>query len=137
MEISMIKRFNSLAEIQSYYNKDTNTYIFKKDGKMIDLIILNFHLDVRANINALNIEAKNIKAFDIKARDINARNINAQDINASDIYSRNIRAWNIKAQDINYYSACFAYNSIKCRTIKRIRKHTKHFVLDGKLEIEK
>ena len=109
----MIKRFNSLAEIQNYYNKDTNTYIFKKDGKMIDLVIFNFHLDVRANINALNIEAKNIKAFDIKARDINARNIDAQDISASDIYSRKIRAWNIKAQDINYYSSCFAYNSIK------------------------
>lgn len=137
MEISMIKRFNSLAEIQKYYDKDTNTYIFKKDGKMMDLVIFNFHLDVDANINALNIEAKNIKAFDIKARDIHARNINALDINASDIYSRNIRAWNIKAQDINYYSACFAHNSIKCRSIKRIRKHTKHFVLDGKLEIEK
>ena len=137
MEISMIKRFNSLEEIQNYYNKDTNTYIFKKDGEMIDLVIFNFHLDIKASINALDIEAKNIKAFDIKARDINARNINALDINASDIYSKNIRAWNIKAQDINYYSTCFANSSIRCKSIKRIRKHTKHFVLDGKLEIEK
>ena len=137
MEISMIKRFNSLEEIQKYYDENTNTYIFKKDGEMIDLVIFNFHLDIKASINALDIEAKNIKAFDIKARDINARNINALDINASDIYSKNIRAWNIKAQDINYYSACFAQNSIRCKSIKRIRKHTKHFVLDGKLEIEK
>ena len=131
----MTKVFNSLEEIQKYYDADTNTYIFKKDGKMIDLVIFNFHLNIKVNINALDIEAKNIKAFDIKARDINARNIDAQDINASDIYSRNIRAWNIKAQDINYYSACFAHNSIKCKSIKRIRKHTKHFVLDGILEI--
>ena len=45
----MIKEFNSLDEIQKYYNEDANTYIFKEDGKYIDLVVFNFDLDVEAN----------------------------------------------------------------------------------------
>ena len=31
-----VKVFNNLEEIQKYYDKDKNAYIFKEDGKYID-----------------------------------------------------------------------------------------------------
>ena len=62
-----------------------------------------------------------IKAGDIKAGDINAGDIDAVDINAG---------------NINYYAVCFAYNSIKCNSIKGNRNNHKHFVLDGKIIIK-
>ena len=102
----MIREFNSLEEIEEYYDADINTYVFKENGEYIDLVIFNFDLNVDANINAC----------DILARDINA--------------------WNIDACDISYWAVCFAYNSIKCKLITSKRKNHKHFVLDGKLEVE-
>ena len=44
-----------------------------------------------------------------------------------------IDAWDINARDINYYAVCFAYEDIVCNDIKGRRKHSKHFVLDGKI----
>ena len=41
----------------------------------------------------------------------------------------------INAQDINYYAMCFAYNNIKCKSIKGKIEDAKHFVLDGTLEV--
>ncbi len=105
----------------------------------------------RYNINALNITAWDINAMDITARDITAgditagyitaRNINAMDINAWNINARNINALDITAGDITagniyYYAVCFAYNNIKCKSIKGRRPNCKHFVLDGKIEIK-
>lgn len=151
----MAKEFNSLDEMQKYYDEKSNTYIFKEDGRYID-IVFNFNLDVGANIdagdiNALNIKAMNIdsrdiicgnidviniKALDIKSYNIHANNIDACDIDALDIKAGNIEAVNIEALDVNYFAVCFAYNNIKCKSIKGSRKNAKHFVLDGKLEIE-
>lgn len=142
----MIKEFNSLEEIEKYYDKDTNTYIFKEDDEYIDLVVFNFSLGIKADIDCWNINAQNIKAWDIKANNISACNINSNNINASDIKAWNIDASNIDARDINaldidanditYYAICFAYKNIKCKSIKGRRKNSKHFVLDGKLEIE-
>ncbi len=152
----MIKEFNNLKEIEKYYDEKTNTYVFKEDDEYIDLVVFNFNLNVKANIDALDIDALDIKAYDINAYNINANNINiyninandiyvnninaddikADDINASDIYAWNIYAYNIYANDINYYAVCYAYNNIKCKSIKGRRKNAKHFVLDGKLEVE-
>ena len=67
----MIKEFNSIDEIQKYYDKKTNTYNFKENGKYIDLVIFYFDLNIPSNI----------KAFDINAQDIRACNINACNIN--------------------------------------------------------
>lgn len=122
----MTKEFNNLDEIKKYYNKETNTYIFKENGMYIDLIIFNFDLEVLSNIDAVN-----INAYDIVAFDINANNINAYDIKAFDI-----KACNIDARDISYNAVCFAYNNIKCKSIKGRRENAKHFVLDGKIEVE-
>ena len=61
----MIKEFNSLEEIKKYYDKESNTYIFKEDGAYIDLVIFKFDLNVDANIEAKNIIANNIDALDI------------------------------------------------------------------------
>lgn len=136
-----IKEFNSLEEIEKYYDEKSNTYIFKEDGKYIDLVVFNFDLDTSANIDAecidaLNIDAKNIKAWDIDIKDLNAINIEAWDIYARDIYACNIAADNIKARNISYFAVCFAYDNIKCNSIIGRRDNAKHFVLDGKLEIE-
>ena len=142
----MIKEFNSLEEIEKYYDKETNTYIFKEDDEYIGLVVFNFDLDVKANIDALDINATDIDANNIDARDINALNIETMDINAWDIKAWNINASNInasnidatdiKANNISYFAVCFAYNNIKCKSIKGRRSNAKHFVLDGKLEVE-
>ena len=112
----MTKEFNSLQEIEKYYNKETNTYVFKEGNRYIDIVMFNFNLDINSNI-----EAYDIIAWDINALDINADNINAININAN---------------NISYYAVCFAYKNIKCKSIKGRRKNTKHFILDGKLEVE-
>ena len=172
----MIKEFNSLEEIQKYYDKKTGTYIFKEDGEFIDLIIFNFDLELSSNIeckniiaheiiaqdiHALDINAQDIKTWNINARDINtwdidawdidARYINAMNINARDIDTWDINAWDINARDIyaedinsasivanniSYFAVCFAYESIKCDSIKSRRENAKHFVLDGNIEIK-
>ena len=122
----MVKEFNSLEEIQKYYDKNTNTYVFKKMGLYIDSVKFNFNLEVRANIDASVIDALNIIAL----------NINAGNIKAHDIYADDIFAFNIIANDISYYGVCVAYESIKCKSIEGRRANAKHFVLDGKLEVE-
>ena len=137
----MTKEFNSLEEMQKYYDEKSNTYIFKENGVYIDLVVFNFDLNTSANIeagciDAMNINAVDIKAWDIDTRDLNALNINAWDVYAWDIYACNIAAENIKAKNISYFAVCFACDNIKCKSIKGRRENAKHFVLDGKLEIE-
>ena len=137
----MIKEFNSLEEIQKYYNEKTNTYVFKEDR---DLIIFNFDLNIKSNIECRNIIGKNITAYDIDACDIIALNINARNILAFDINALNINACDINACDIiastivanniSYFEKCISFFCIKCKSIKGRRPNAKHFVLDGKLE---
>lgn len=135
----MIKEFNSLEEIEKYYDEKSNTYIFKENGVYIDLVVFNFDLDVEANIDAgcidaLNINAMNIKTWDVYTRNLDAYDIVAWDVYSWDIYARNIEAYNIKARNISYFAVCFAYDNIKCKSIKGRIENAKHFVLDGKLE---
>ena len=85
-------------------------------------------ISIEASITARNITARNITARDINAWDINARNINARNITAE-----NINAWDITARDISYYAVCFAYNNIKCQSIKARKEASKHFCLDGEI----
>ena len=152
----MSNEFNSLEEIEKYYDNETNTYIFKENGELIDLVIFNFNLNVDANIEAYNINAcdilaRDINAYNIKADNIYANNINANHIKAHDIYALDIKvkniitndiaagdinAWNIDACNISYWAVCFAYNSIKCKSITSKRENHKHFVLDGELVVE-
>lgn len=137
----MIKEFNSLEEVENYYDQETNTYIFKENGEYINLVIFNFDLNVDANVEVYNINACDILVRDINACNIKANNIYANDIKvkniiANDIAAGDINAWNINACDISYWAVCFAYNSIKCKSITSKRKNHKHFVLDGKLEVE-
>ena len=127
----MTREFINPEEIEEYYNKTTNTYVFEEDGDYIDVIIFYFDLKVDANINACDIIAKNITAHDI-----DAWNIKADNIDAYDIYADNIEAYNIKARDISYYAVCFTYYNLKCRSIEGRRGTTEHFSLDGELEVE-
>lgn len=142
-----IKEFNSLEEIQKYYNKKRNTYIFEEDGNYLGLVIFRFDLKVDANIRALNIIGGDIKVLDIKALDIrcgdinalnivagniNAVNIKAKDIDAFDIDAvnvvarnvdvDNITARNIDVRDINGCILCDAIENIKCKSIQGGRK---------------
>lgn len=139
----MIEIFNSLEEIQKYYDKETNTYIFKENDIFIDTIVFNFTLEVNANIRGGNIRAWDIKAFDIRATnisclnimaiDIDARNIDCINLTAKDIIALNIDALNITARNINVdnifaksidargeidcYDTCVASEYIKCKSI--------------------
>ena len=97
----MIKEFNSLEEIQKYYEKGNNAYVFTENGDYIDLVVFNFNLNVEANIEAWDIKAWNIVCLNINADNINAYYINARDINASNIKTYNLNAWNINCLDIN------------------------------------
>ena len=152
----MVKQFDSLEEIQKYYDKNTNTYVFVENEEYIEVVVFDFDLNVKANIEAYDIEACDINAWDINACNINANNIKVRNIEAENIDAWNINAYNIKAGDIitgdisacnieagdisanniSYHAVCFAYDSIKCKSIKGRRKNSKHFVLDGKLEVE-
>ena len=138
----MIKEFYNLDEIQKYYDKESNTYIFKEYGTYINLVVFNFDLNVKANINAWNIYAKNINAYNIHAKTIKADDIVANDdIKAWNIYAKNIKAnnieaWNIYAHDISYLALCFATQNIECHSIKGRIENAKHFVIDGTLEVE-
>lgn len=140
-----IREFNKLEEIQKYYDKETNTYIFEEDGKNIDLVIFNFDLRINAHIKAYNIKACDIKAFNIQADGINAYDITAWNINAGDIDAFNINAVDINADDIkakqiyarniNYYALCVVYHDIICYSIEARREYHKHFVLDGAIKV--
>ena len=127
----MIREFNSLKDIQKYYDKDKGIYEFKENGSYISLVRFNFDLEVSANIVACEIIACKIKAHDIYANDIRA-----DEIIANNIHAHTINAIDIKADDISYYALCFAYHSIKCKSIKGRRHNSKHFVLDGELVVE-
>ena len=126
----MVKEFNSLEEIEKYYDKNTNTYVFMENGWYIAVVKFIFDLEVSANIVACDVIACKIKAHDIYANDIKA-----DEIIANNIHAHNINAIDIKANDISYYALCFAYNSIKCKSIEGRRNNSKHFVLDGVLEV--
>jgi len=98
---------------------------------------VNASIEVLGDINAWNINAKDINAKNINARNISAWNINAGDIKAGDINAWSINAGNIEAGNISYYEVAFAYQNIKCKSIQGRREHSKHFVLDGGIEIIK
>ena len=157
---------DSLEKMKPYYNENTKTYEFLDNGKLIN-VFFTFSIDIKANIKAMDITAENIKSWDINAgdinamdinanninsRDINAWNIKAGDINAWDITSRDIKAgdinawdiktWDIKAENINagdifFYAICSAKRTLKCKTIKGIRKNAKYFCLDNEVEFIK
>lgn len=134
----MIEIFNSLEEIQKYYDKETNTYIFMENDKYIDVVIFNFTLEINANIRsgdirawdirAVNISCSNIIALNIDARNIDCINLTAKDIIALDIDALNITARNINVNnifaksidvrgEIDCYDTCVASEYIKCKSI--------------------
>ena len=121
---------NNQEEMNPYYNEETNTYIFSKNNRLIDIKI-DFDLNIECNINA-----RNINAWDIKARDIQALNINAWNINAWNINSGDINADNIDANNISFYSVCFARETFVCNSIKGRRENSKYFCLDSEVVIK-
>lgn len=96
-----MKEFNSIEEIEKYYNKETSTYIFKENDKYIDV---NFNFD-------LIIKGKNIDAYNINAGDINAGNIDAK--------------------DISFFAVLLACQTLKCNSATGTRKNAKIICLDS------
>ena len=90
----MIKQFNSLDDIQKYYDAKSNTYIFKESGEYIDIVVFNFNLNVESNIYT-----KDIKGKDIMVQELSARDITAEDIEGWSIVARDIKAEDIVASD--------------------------------------
>ena len=107
-------------EMQKYYIEEVDMYAFNDDVEFL------FDVETDSSISAVNINANDIVANNIYAWNIKAHNIN----------DANISAYNIDADDISYYAICYAYNSIKCNSIKGTRENSKHFVLDGELIIK-
>lgn len=150
-----MKVFNSLEEMEPYYNEEINTYLFNDDVKFICDIVVDSGIDAcninarnikACNIDARDIKAENIKAWDIKAWDINASYIKSYFINACDINAGNINAWDINARDINaidinannisFYAVCFAYKTFVCNSIEGRRENSKYFCLDSDVVIK-
>ena len=127
----MTKVFNSLDDIQKYYNEESNTYVFKEYGIYINLVVFNFNLNIKSNIYAWNIYARNINALNIYAKDVYACRLDVNDIKVHDI-----NAQRINANNISYYAVCYAYENIKCKSIKGRKNNAKHFVLDGHVYID-
>jgi len=145
-----MKRFNSIEEMQPYFNNRTNTYEFFEKGGLLNIEI-NFNMDVKSNILAGNIDARNITAYNITAGRIDACNITAWEIMANDIYVGNITATNITALNIDarniegtvinarniiFYSVCFAHKNINCKSIKGRHENSRYFSLDGEVIIK-
>ena len=61
-----MKVFNSIEEMEPYYNADTNTYEFVENQRRFD-VEFDFGLKTDRSINARNINAKDIQAGDINA----------------------------------------------------------------------
>lgn len=119
----------------------------------LDIKVLNVKVgDINAwNIDVANIKADKIEALDIKAKnidaceikvdgniealDINAWNIDVVNIKTEKIEAFNIISNNIEAKHILYGAVCYAKNNIVCETIKGKHQNSKHFVLNGKIEV--
>ena len=88
--------------------------------------------DIKNGVLAIDGDVRYKCSINIEAS-ITAWDITASDITASDITANDINAWNITAGDILYYAVCFAYQNIKCLSIKSKREVSKHFCLDGEI----
>jgi hypothetical protein len=82
--------------------------IFGKDG-------IRFNLIIKGDLNCLDLNCENLNCLDL-----NCGNLNCLDLNCG---------------NCSYYAVAFAYYNIKCKSIKGRRENSKHFVLDGKIEI--
>lgn len=124
---------NSKKEMEKYYIKDKNTYIFEDDVEFKVDVKIRYSIKAH-NITAFNIDALNIEALGIDACNINACDIQALNIIAWDIIADNIIATNIYASDISYYATCIAYEHFECESVKGRRINSIHKCLDGEIK---
>lgn len=96
-----------------------------KDGIIYNLIVKG-SLDCR-NLDCRNLNCRNLNCMDLTCWDLNCR----------DLTCRDLKCWYLNCRDLNFYAVAFAYNNIKCKSIKGRRTKSKYFVLDGEIEIEK
>ena len=132
--------FDESIEVSgSILGKDGHRFNLKVEGD-IDCNNIDCHNITCLDINCRNITCHNITCLDINCLDINCLDIDCLDINCLDIDCHDIDCNdiicnNIDCCGIRYYAVCVAYKNIRCKTIVGRRKNSRHFVLDGKIEI--
>lgn len=129
---------SNLEEMEKYYNKDTNTYVFAENGCRLNVRFL-FGLNLCSNIYAGNVIGTDIDIFNADLLDVTARNIKASILYVDVIKARNVKVENllatsIVADKISYLGCCMAYSSFRCKSVKGERENSKHFSLDSEIE---
>ena len=92
------KKFDYLDEIEKYYVKELNTYMFEENGRYLNVVFM-FDLKVNANIFANNIKAKDITCLELSTVDIDA-----YDVKANRLIACNIEALTVDVRDKIVYS---------------------------------
>lgn len=127
-------------QLKKYYNKKTNTYVFKKRHNTCDIRIL-FKLEVDADIYAGNIYSESeLKANNIIAKYIYAFNLKAQNIQAWNIYIHNeLEAKNIYAEYVRANSLtlsdCCKVEYLKCMHIAGNNIDCLHTIDSSNIEV--
>ena len=97
------------------------TKVIKGDLVMTEDMTFDEDLVVKGNIFG-----KNGHKYSLKVNgDLNCFNLNCFDLNCLDLNCR----------DLSYYAVAFAYTSFKCKSVKGRRENSKHFCLDGEVQI--
>lgn len=92
------------------------------------------------DIIATEIKADNIYAFDVNvdwliAKDVDVRDAKIDNLVCDNLIVNNIIAKDISAGRINYWALCFAYRSIKCKSIHGRRENAVHIALDKGVKV--
>jgi hypothetical protein len=125
------------------YKKEDILDLLKDDNVIVskDLYIycdldLDINIKCKSIFSDYDLSMGNLDALNVRVKNLTANTIKLTNLNAEDVNVRSVEALNkIKAHNIVYYSVCFAYNNIECKSIKGTRNNSKHFSLDGELLI--
>ena len=96
-----VKIFTSMEEMQLYYNKKHNAYIFQENGRLFSILLLIENFNSNISIKAKNIKANNLECEDIKANNIEANNIFVKNgIECKNITVRIVRSKTLEADNV-------------------------------------
>ena len=108
----MTREFKRIDEIDKYYDKETNTYVFREGEKYIDSVIIDFDLYVDANIEACDLECMDIEAQYIDVMDLDALKVKADTVDA-----HTIKAYKVECDNLIYRSKYSEIKHVICKSI--------------------
>ena len=116
---------NWIMEKDEIINEDLKVEgnILGKNGEI-------FNLQVKGNLDCWNLNCCNLNCWDLKCYNLDCRNLNCCNLDCCDLDCYDLDCW-----DLNFFAVCFAYDNIKCKSIKGRRENSRYFVLDGKIII--